>query len=582
MIRTKKKNTNSNYPHPFTRKHPRRKYNTHYKNNKKTKSVWDTIEKKEANTIYIYFIHVPKTAGSAIKQTLAHNDTQDKSIKSEGWTLYTRSGVKVRIIANGHSVSSSFNHRGPNVFKIATIREPIQRFISAYNFVREGGKNHPNQGAVQQARNWAPYLQKYKTIDEFLSDEDAVRYIMDAKTGHTHFDHLMRWIRASNGKPDIGIYIRQTHVNEDFKTMCDIFDLDIKEGSVKPFNVTLGKSKITKTTDKKLVKLLHEDIILYNQCLQDIPSLIEKTQQRVKTFLHQRAERMNTTSPHRVSAKTTAPSTAKNTEKVIYIKAHEGVSNHFWHFMMGEFLPIMYVILKGKYKTVYLKKSKSDIDFPLNAFYHEVCEDMNITLHITNEEYPGKQYITPLNWDWKNRKEEYKLLWITRYLKHWAQKDCRSKQICVVQDRSNSTSLDTFYLNYKNSPVKRKIYGAKRRHITNLKEVVEHIRNDETLHLQVKYNDTDSNTLKEQIQQYVCAKTLILGHGAGMVHMLWMQPRSRVIEIIPQSKFDVHDGAVQGAKRLCKLLKFKLERIVVDKEHIDVNVDDVIKLVKTC
>ena len=191
----------------------------------------------------------------------------------------------MRIIANGHSASSSFKHTGPNVFKIATIREPIQRFISAYNFVREGGKNHPNQGAVQQARNWAPYLQKYKTIDEFLSDKEAVKYIMSPQKGHTHFDHLMKWINGKNGKPDIDLYIRQTHVNEDFKTLCDIFDLDIKKGSVKPFNVTLGKSELTKNTMKDIGSLLKEDIVLYHQCLKDIPSSIKNTKQRLKICL---------------------------------------------------------------------------------------------------------------------------------------------------------------------------------------------------------------------------------------------------------------------------------------------------------
>ena len=53
----------------------------------------------------------------------------------------------------------------------------------------------------------------------------------------------MKWINNKHGQTDIDLFIRQTHVNEDFQTLCDIFDLDIQEGSVEPFNVTLGKSK---------------------------------------------------------------------------------------------------------------------------------------------------------------------------------------------------------------------------------------------------------------------------------------------------------------------------------------------------
>lgn len=275
MVRSKKRYYKKMYKH--------KQQQSTFKHNRKR---WTTSkDKKDNKTIYIYFVHVPKTAGSAIKQTFAQNDT-NHSIKSEGWTLHTKSGIKVRIIAHGHSTTSSFKHTGPNVFRIATIREPVQRFMSAYNFIREGGKNHPNQGAVQQARNWAPYLQKFKTIDAFLADKDAVKYIMSPKTGHTHFDHLMKWINNKHGQTDMDLFIRQTHVNEDFQTLCNIFDLDMKDGTVEPFNVTLGKSKITTTTKKQISVLLQEDIVLYNTCLQNIPARIKQTKERLQTFMN--------------------------------------------------------------------------------------------------------------------------------------------------------------------------------------------------------------------------------------------------------------------------------------------------------
>jgi hypothetical protein len=272
----------------------------------------------------------------------------------------------------------------------------------------------------------------------------------------------------------------------------------------------------------------------------------------------------------------------QNEKHTLYITPHEGVSNHFWHFMMGEFLPIMYVILKHNYKVVYLKKSKKDLDFPLHSFYDEVCKNAHVELHITDKIQPNQHYITPLNWDWQNRKEEAKLLWITRYLKKWATTSaCHQRNnTCVVQDRSNAKALDDFYKHYANSRIKRKIYGAKRRHITNLEDVANRIQRDEALSLSVTYVHKDPKTLKEQIQQYVCANHLILGHGAGMVHTLWMQPNSHVIEIIPRSKFEVHDGAVQGAKRLCKILNFGLNRIIVEKTHSVVDVSKVLQLLK--
>ena len=237
--------------------------------------------------IYIYFVHVPKTAGSAIKHTLLRNDPRraKSNRPREGWLLHTRKGVPVHIIARGHSTAASFPPRGRNVFKMATIREPIERFISAYNFVREGGKNHPNQGAVQQARNWAPFLQKYDTIDAFLTDKKAVQTIMHPKTGHTHFDHLPRWVVSKsnrNNEPDIDFYIRQTHVDQDFRAFCDTFDLQIADGTVQPFNVTGTKSKRTPHTVREIKRILHDDIRLYESILRSIDSTHQTTRRKME------------------------------------------------------------------------------------------------------------------------------------------------------------------------------------------------------------------------------------------------------------------------------------------------------------
>ena len=271
-------NTRRHHKHRKRHKHPT---TNSYKRNP---IPYNRSAHRHPHTLYIYFVHVPKTAGSAIKQVLATNDLQHKGIKSEGWTLRTRSGTTVRILARGHCPTSQFPPRARNVFKMATIREPVDRFISAYNFVREGGKNHPNQGAVQQARNWAPFLQKYDTIDAFLNDKKAVQTIMHPKTGHTHFDHLMRWIHDHHGKPDIDFFIRQTHVNADFKAFCDTFGLQLADGTIKPFNVTGEKSKETKTTRKRIAMLLQRDIEVYNHILRSLSKTHRTTQQRANEW----------------------------------------------------------------------------------------------------------------------------------------------------------------------------------------------------------------------------------------------------------------------------------------------------------
>ena len=51
----------------------------------------------------------------------------------------------------------------------------------------------------------------------------------------------------------------------------------------------------------------------------------------------------------------------------------------------------------------------------------------------------------------------------------------------------------------------------------------------------VAFRTDDLVPLTKQIDGYLHASTLILGHGSGMIHILWMKPHSTIIEIIPET-----------------------------------------------
>ena len=264
----------------------------------------------------------------------------------------------------------------------------------------------------------------------------------------------------------------------------------------------------------------------------------------------------------------------------LHIQPAGCVSQHFWHFMMGEFLPIMYVVFKNQYTCVHLYKDPHKVNFPLNSFYSEVCEDHHVTITISSRKRRGYTYVTPRNWDWHNHNEQHKLLWIVMYLKRWA---CGGgpvltpqKPLFLVQDRQNASVLDAYYVKHETLPI-RKRYGAYRRKVTNLDSLTNHLRRHYGKTIRVKRVCSDHLTLQQQIMQYVNAKVLVLGHGAGMVHMLWMQPKSLVVEIIPRTKAKYNNGAVQGCRRLCRILGFRLARIVVEGVHDVVRVDEVIR-----
>jgi hypothetical protein len=62
-------------------------------------------EETPESVVTIYFVHVPKTAGSALKQIFSKVVDEKHT---EGWRLKTTDGTIVNIVANGHSPCSNF------------------------------------------------------------------------------------------------------------------------------------------------------------------------------------------------------------------------------------------------------------------------------------------------------------------------------------------------------------------------------------------------------------------------------------------------------------------------------------------
>ena len=272
--------------------------------------------------------------------------------------------------------------------------------------------------------------------------------------------------------------------------------------------------------------------------------------------------------------------------KTLYIQPHPDISQHFWHFMMGEFLPIVYIILKYKYDQVFICKSQTKCKFPLNSFYQEVATDFGFDVSISPNRESNKKYITPKRWDWHFYNEQQKLLWVVRRLKQWAgtethipipkSKSQLYKPLMLVQCRKNTNVLNIYYREHGLN-ARRQRYGEERRQVTNMESVASTLKQLKHQHgRRVIYTVPDGSSLKKQINQYIQADTLVLGHGAGMVHVLWMMPHSLVVEIIPEKEHNEINGAVQGCPRLCNLMGFKIRRIVVAQQHCAVNVAAVV------
>ena len=89
------------------------------------------------------FVHVPKAAGSSIGLHLYG----DHSTGHFEWPYYQAEDPE----------------KFASYFKFTFVREPISRFISAYNYMIEGGRGQPGQGIGRRIR-------KYATVNDFVRD----------------------------------------------------------------------------------------------------------------------------------------------------------------------------------------------------------------------------------------------------------------------------------------------------------------------------------------------------------------------------------------------------------------------------
>jgi hypothetical protein len=226
-----------------------------------------------ANITEAYFVHVPKTAGSALKHIMAQMDRGGGF--SENFRLETTLGNVVRVISNGHKPAKDFP---TNAFKFACIRPPVERFLSAFSFIREGGANHPVQEKVGQARIWQSHLAPFSSIDEFLDSSSAVKKIMDKFSGHTHFLPLSHWICDSKSRVLVNFFIRQTHLMEDFQRLIEHLQLR-SSGTMQipPYNVTGNRIRASWEEENRIKCLLKDDIKLYEICCKSAEVTIEST-----------------------------------------------------------------------------------------------------------------------------------------------------------------------------------------------------------------------------------------------------------------------------------------------------------------
>jgi len=243
------------------------------------------------------------------------------------------------------------------------------------------------------------------------------------------------------------------------------------------------------------------------------------------------------------------------------INVKDNVRGHFWHFMMGEFLPIIFIIARLKPKVTILYNRYRKWNTIFDKFYTEL--NTKIIYTNTPNNLPKINY---KKWDYRwNKIEQFKCKFAINYLKKLAKKKYgikNNERICLY--RENNKKIKEF---------KNENFGAGRRKFMDLDKLENYFGN-------LNYVNCDGQPILKQISNFTKCNRMILEHGAGMVFCLFLDKDCKIIEIITpekNSKIGINNGAVQGLRRISKLNGFALRRIVIPNKTSILQKEDKLK-----
>lgn len=161
------------------------------------------IEPERLNTI---FVHIPKAAGVSVTESL--------------FSSHGASHVPLYLYLALYG-----SRRFDRMFKFTFVRHPLDRLISAFQFLKAGGMTHTD-------RDWAAeHLAPYETVEAFICEGlmqphirtwvhffPQVYYLRDPRTGRVGIDYLGRFETLNKDFDHIarrlGVSAQLKHVNK--------------------------------------------------------------------------------------------------------------------------------------------------------------------------------------------------------------------------------------------------------------------------------------------------------------------------------------------------------------------------------
>ena len=478
------------------------------------------LSKEPGKSFYqlvISFMNIDTTGGTAIKTFLSaytcNNHTDTILMNHRDRTL--------RWVFNQPGNKTQYPVKYPVKYTIAIIRNPLDRFIAAFHHYNE--------------TNTGPF-QKYTTPQDLLDDPSTMQSLISSPL-YKEFNPMH--LATVDGTLVADYIVDHDSLQHDMTALMHTL-------SIQPI-IDVSKDNPS-AAHGSVLKYYHEDVVLYKHIVSTKDAI---NKQGLVKFSYMTQ----------------------------YIVVHIPHANcrHFWHHMMGEFMPVMSYIVKMKPRHVVLFNRDRPWNQPFDQFYRDVSNS-HLQFHFVNHNnkqafhdplhYAPHYDITNMNWDYEmTPHDKHSFVSTIEWLKldalrHANKPKTNPYKHILVQVRENTQQLTEYFTKTKvgvnNS------YGSARRNVKDFNKMGDlFTRNGFTSQVIAM----DGKHLYDQIFPYIDQTSLWLIHGAGMFFSLFMQDKSTIVEIISAKKVNEFNGAARGMKRIAKIKSFTLERIILNNNE---------------